>query len=338
MQVIKVRKLFQRTLFGVFALFGFIGISASFLLTGCSPPPSGPGATAASPPGMSATIRMRDPFTIKGKRMDSGPGRNVRPCAARPPLPGARQCRAQGRYTVHDSREPAARRVRGCSQMPANSDRTRSEPHRGWRGEVGPIRFPARAPTFVESIRRRQERHRLPRRNIDDIDQRIDRRTGGSLQGSRTQTNMPIWPASAGNTAPTARPAAVLQCQQQRHDQHRANDADGRVLPIDADPGVLPDVRGDCLHSIAAGERAVRTAARAPRTVDNPVADWRARDNPVPGIEDLDPPVPSRSIATGAQFALQSQDSGFRDGQKRDHTGFAALALRRPQQRARCPL
>ena len=32
MRVIKVRKLFQRTLFGVFALFGFIGISTSFLL------------------------------------------------------------------------------------------------------------------------------------------------------------------------------------------------------------------------------------------------------------------------------------------------------------------
>ena len=32
MQVIRVRKLFQRTLFGVFALFGFIGISTSFLL------------------------------------------------------------------------------------------------------------------------------------------------------------------------------------------------------------------------------------------------------------------------------------------------------------------
>ena len=32
MQVIKVRKLFQRTLFGVFALFGFIGLSTSILL------------------------------------------------------------------------------------------------------------------------------------------------------------------------------------------------------------------------------------------------------------------------------------------------------------------
>lgn len=32
MRVIKVRKLFQRTLFGVFALFGFIGVSTSFLL------------------------------------------------------------------------------------------------------------------------------------------------------------------------------------------------------------------------------------------------------------------------------------------------------------------
>ena len=32
MQMIKARKLFQRTLFGVFALFGFIGISTSFLL------------------------------------------------------------------------------------------------------------------------------------------------------------------------------------------------------------------------------------------------------------------------------------------------------------------
>ena len=32
MQVIKVRKLFQRTLFGVFTLFGFIGISTSILL------------------------------------------------------------------------------------------------------------------------------------------------------------------------------------------------------------------------------------------------------------------------------------------------------------------
>ena len=32
MQVIKVQKLFQRTLFGVFALFGFIGISTSILL------------------------------------------------------------------------------------------------------------------------------------------------------------------------------------------------------------------------------------------------------------------------------------------------------------------
>ena len=32
MQVIKVRKLFQRTLFGVFTLFGFIGVSTSILL------------------------------------------------------------------------------------------------------------------------------------------------------------------------------------------------------------------------------------------------------------------------------------------------------------------
>ena len=32
MRAIKVRKLFQRTLFGVFALFGFIGVSTSFLL------------------------------------------------------------------------------------------------------------------------------------------------------------------------------------------------------------------------------------------------------------------------------------------------------------------
>lgn len=32
MRVIKVRKLFQKTLFEVFALFGFIGISTSFLL------------------------------------------------------------------------------------------------------------------------------------------------------------------------------------------------------------------------------------------------------------------------------------------------------------------
>ena len=32
MQIIKVRKLFQRTLFGVFTLFGFIGVSTSILL------------------------------------------------------------------------------------------------------------------------------------------------------------------------------------------------------------------------------------------------------------------------------------------------------------------
>ena len=32
MKLIKVRKLFQRTLFGVFAIFGFIGVSTSFLL------------------------------------------------------------------------------------------------------------------------------------------------------------------------------------------------------------------------------------------------------------------------------------------------------------------
>ena len=85
----------------------------------------------------------------------------------------------------------------------------------------------------------------------------------------RTETFMPMKPASPDSTAPTANPAAVVQERNSADDdqQDDADDADRRVLTIEIGLRALLDRGGDLLHALVAG-RLFHDPADRPAAVD----------------------------------------------------------------------
>ena len=70
-----------------------------------------------------------------------------------------------------------------------------------------------------------------------------------------TETFMPMKPAAPDSTAPIRKPIATKHAEEvpDHHEDRRADDADGRVLPLEIGLRALAHGAGDLLHARVAG-------------------------------------------------------------------------------------
>jgi hypothetical protein len=71
---------------------------------------------------------------------------------------------------------------------------------------------------------------------------------------ARTDTFMPMKPATPDSTAPSRKPIATVMPSRQatQHEQHDADDGDGGVLPLQIGGRALLDRLRDLLHALIA--------------------------------------------------------------------------------------